>query len=121
MTDRRTFLRGLVSLPLIGGSVALIGNPTAAAVPITPKLLDAYEEWLDLERSYLTWERFGRDGPEKRYGANVEVVWRDRTTGKAWTMTVDNDFSGFDHRHAASRAAVILSAAGVPLPGGSRG
>ena len=26
MEDRRAFLRGLVSLPLIGGSVALIGQ-----------------------------------------------------------------------------------------------
>ena len=32
MSDRRTFLRQLASLPLIGGGVTLIGNPTAAAV-----------------------------------------------------------------------------------------
>ena len=51
MADRRAFLRQLASLPLIGGAVTLIGNPTAAAVPATPELLDAYEEWLDLERS----------------------------------------------------------------------
>ena len=30
MSDRRTFLRGLVSLPLIGGSVAILEQPTAA-------------------------------------------------------------------------------------------
>ena len=41
MADRRTCLRGLASLPLIGGGVALIGNPTAAAVPITGPLLAA--------------------------------------------------------------------------------
>ena len=30
MADRRTFLRGLASLPLIGGGVTLIGRPTTA-------------------------------------------------------------------------------------------
>ncbi|RYB06249.1 hypothetical protein [Lichenibacterium ramalinae] len=33
MADRRSFLRGLVLLPLIGGSIAILGQPTAAAVP----------------------------------------------------------------------------------------
>ena len=33
MSDRRTFLRGLASLPLIGGSIVILGQPTAAAVP----------------------------------------------------------------------------------------
>ena len=37
MADRRSFLRQLASLPLIGGGVTLIGKPTAAAVPVTPK------------------------------------------------------------------------------------
>ena len=32
MSNRRTFLRGLVSLPLIGGSVAVLRQPAAAAV-----------------------------------------------------------------------------------------
>lgn len=36
--SRRGFLRGLVSLPLIGGGVTLIGAPTAAATPVTPDL-----------------------------------------------------------------------------------
>ena len=115
MSDRRSFLRGLAALPLIGGGVTLIGNPTAAAVPVTPTLLDAYDEWLDLERSWLMWERFGKGGRETGYGAGVEAVWRDRVTGKCWTTTITTDFSGFDHTNAASRAAVILSTAGVPL------
>ncbi len=39
-SDRRGFLRGLATLPLIGGGVTLIGNPTrAAAEPVTEDLL----------------------------------------------------------------------------------
>jgi len=33
--DRRGFLRGLAALPLIGGGVTLIGNPTRAAVVLS--------------------------------------------------------------------------------------
>ena len=40
--NRRGFLRGLTTLPLIGGGVALIGTPTAVAEPITDRLFDAY-------------------------------------------------------------------------------
>jgi hypothetical protein len=32
---RRDFLRSLAHLPLIGGGVTILGNPTAAAVPVT--------------------------------------------------------------------------------------
>lgn len=44
MADRRTFLRGPASLRLVGGGVTLIGNPTAAAVPVTASLLETYNE-----------------------------------------------------------------------------
>ncbi len=43
LTGRRGFLRGLVTLPLIGGGVTLIGNPTAAAEPVTKELLVNYQ------------------------------------------------------------------------------
>ncbi|MCJ2114103.1 hypothetical protein MKK64_23320, partial [Methylobacterium sp. E-025] len=48
-SNRRGFLRDLVSLPLIGGGVTLIGNPTAVATPITASLLANYETWLNQE------------------------------------------------------------------------
>lgn len=48
--SRRGFLRGLTTLPLIGGSVTLIGQPTAVADSASPKLLGCYLEWLRLER-----------------------------------------------------------------------
>lgn len=55
-SDRRGFLRGLVSLPLIGGGVALIGRP-AAPVPIVeamgaPMLGDPRE------RARYAWQAF---------------------------------------------------------------
>ena len=114
MSDRRTFLRGLASLPLIGGGVTLIGNPTAAAVPVTESLLETYNEWLDLERSWLQFERYKEYAhiPKDR---RPQVVWRDRQTGKCWMSTYCTGMSGFDHTHAASRAAVVLAAAGVDL------
>lgn len=40
--SRRGFLRGLTTLPLIGGGVALIGAPSAVAEPCTDRLFDAY-------------------------------------------------------------------------------
>lgn len=51
--SRRGFLSGLAALPMIGGSVALVGAPTAAAEPITQELLYGYAEWLLLERRIL--------------------------------------------------------------------
>ena len=53
---RRGFLRGLAALPLVGGAVTLIGQPTAAAVLATPELLEAYRNWLHMERRMLAWE-----------------------------------------------------------------
>ena len=116
---RRSFLRGLASLPLIGGGVALIGQPTAAAVPVTEKMLDAYDEWLDLERSYLRWNRYGVDHALGPFIAPVECVFRDRRSGRVWDMHRATSFSGFDHNSPApqTRAAVVLSAAGVPIGG----
>lgn len=53
--SRRGFLSGLATLPLIGGSVALIGSPTAAAVPVTGGTIATYIAWLDGELRYLQW------------------------------------------------------------------
>ena len=56
MTGRRDFLRGLATLPLIGGSVALIGAPSAAAAPVTEPMLLQYANWLFFERRLLCLE-----------------------------------------------------------------
>ena len=66
LPDRRAFLRGLATLPLIGGSVALIGNPTAAAVPATPELLADYADFLGLERWRTLAALYGDQGAPHR-------------------------------------------------------
>ena len=53
---RRGFLAGLTKLPLIGGSVALIGQPRAVAQPATRQILEAYKAWLHLEHRVLSRE-----------------------------------------------------------------
>lgn len=109
MHDRRSFLRGLATLPLIGGAVTLIGQPTAAAMPATPQLLESYRNWLHMERRMLAWELAEGDP----YAFDV-LMHHFRP----------NDVGGLFHDDApppSTRAAVILSAAGVPLTGDARG
>jgi hypothetical protein len=114
--NRRGFLRGLATLPLIGGSVAILGKPTATAVPVTDDLLTAYDEWLDMERSWLRFERYGRDARRQKTAVPYEVVFRERETGRVWDVHyMENLADQFDHQGAASRAALGLSAVGCPL------
>ncbi len=61
MADRRQFLRGLATLPLIGGSVAILGKPTQAAVPVTIDLIQSYQAWLHYEHRMLAYEMAGYD------------------------------------------------------------
>lgn len=52
-SGRRGFLRGLVTLPLIGGGVTLIGNPTAAAVPAeNPELIQLGRRLIEAEAAW---------------------------------------------------------------------
>ena len=102
--NRRGFLRGLVTLPLIGGGVTLIGNPTAAAEPITPKLLACYSNWLHMERRLVCMEMFPELGPRAEdfilhsTGANNFHF----PHGKAWN----------EAQQPSSRAALVLSTVG---------
>ena len=101
---RRGFLSGLAGLPLIGGSVALIGSPTRADVIVTPDLLATYDAFLDLERRHLNWERAKGNGDEFR--ALMGMTFLDNPAGSF-------DFVGDRGGVAPSaRAAVLLSAAG---------
>jgi hypothetical protein len=54
---RHGFLRQLCTLPMLRGSVTLLGAPTAVAEPITPDLFATYDRWLTLERYLLIEER----------------------------------------------------------------
>ncbi len=116
MSDRRTFLRGLASLPLIGGSVALIGNPTAAAVPASREMLESYKSWLFMEHRMLSLEMASYD---PQLGQVIEQQFMTGTPGDRWHFQWRNPghrLAGWpDAPQPSTRAAVILSAAGVPL------
>ena len=102
-SSRRGFLRGLTTLPLIGGAVSLIGSPTAAAEPVTDELIDAYNQWLFYERRLLCIEAYGSADAERMVpqstGANhfhfpaFPTSWRELP-------------------QPSTRAAVVLSAVG---------
>ena len=117
-TDRRGFLCGLVTLPLIGGAVTLIGNPTAAAIPVTDALRDRYIAWLQTELGHALIERTGRNAPSEH--ADRVIDWR-----REWCRnnpilnpdTASDRFTLLPLAPASSRAAVVLSAAGVPITG----
>ncbi|WP_237479250.1 hypothetical protein [Lichenibacterium dinghuense] len=117
MADRRAFLRGLASLPLIGGSVALIGNPSAAAVPVSRYLLDSYMDFLAIELRETVIQ--SRETHAAREG-HPDCPWvREATERHMWAPERPHmrgllDASG----RPSARAAVILSAAGVPWMGG---
>ena len=104
---RRGFLRGLASLPLIGGGVALIGEPVGAAVPVDDSLLNTYSQWLYYERRLLSEERYPGRGREQ----NAFVPANTGAQGfhfPLWTQ----DWR--DLPSPSTRAAVVLSSVGCP-------
>jgi hypothetical protein len=102
--DRRGFLRSLVSLPLIGGGVTLIGQPAAAAVPVTRELLESYNSFLALERRAVIIELHGRDH-----------VYVDPNTPGA--MCFWRSYGEPEIPPPSARAAVVLAAVGCRQPG----
>jgi hypothetical protein len=109
MTDlfnRRGILRGLAALPLIGGGVTLIGQPTASAEPISNDLLEAYNEWLFYERRLLAVERYGleRSAEMERY-----VV---HTPAQRYHFSAARGVSWQSLPQPSTRAAIVLSAVG---------
>jgi hypothetical protein len=107
MLERRAFLASLAALPMLGGSVALIGQPTAAAVRVTDGLLRNYEAWLAWERYDLQRELWGEAVAIKSTtflavnlpGEQWHRPWRDGETCP----------------EPSTRAALVLSAVGCPL------
>ena len=119
MADRRSFLRGLVTLPLIGGSVTLLGNPTAPAVPVTDALMQRYFDWLAIELGEVMMEREGHRALPGH--ADLAIDYRREWCRQNSTLNPDPTSERFrllPMVPPSSRAAVILSAAGVPLSGG---
>ena len=68
MSDRRSFLRGLAALPLIGGGVTLIGIP-AAPVPLS-QAMAAPALGNPRERARYAWEAFSGAMRELTSGAD---------------------------------------------------
>ena len=110
---RRGLLWRLASLPLVGGSVAVLGDPVASAVPVTDQLLNRYDAWLEIERAHLRIERFGdaRQGSRSQF----ELVWHDVEKGEIFDFDRVS-LIGSGHRRGepppSTRAAIILSAVG---------
>ena len=99
--SRRGFLRGLTTLPLIGGGVALIGNPTAAGVPITGGTIATYLAWLHFEQRFVSYAVGARGFVPMM---NPGACFHDR-----------GGDTRIDARRAVDRAPVILAAVGCSL------
>ncbi|WP_420604454.1 hypothetical protein [Methylobacterium sp.] len=117
-TSRRGFLSGLATLPLIGGSVALIGAPSASAEPLTKALVDSYDAWLEYERRFLQWELCGNRETVER----LPLPYRSGLVGwETFDMIPHGNrganFHGPDTAPASSRAALVLSAVGCDWRG----
>lgn len=111
MSGRRDFLRGLVSLPLIGGSVSLIGAPSAAAEEATLPLMLQYANWLFMERRMVCIEVAAAAGDWPNRDALESVSF----------LSPGRDYPEFHFpRHGywtdvpppSTRAAVVLAASG---------
>ena len=118
--DRRSFLRGLAALPLIGGGVTLIGNPTAAAVPVSRELMNSYASWLVMEHRMLCYELSDHQPDRRR---DLERAFWPNSPGGLWHFQWQGrgPAGWVDAPQPSTRAAVILSAAGVPVGGGVDG
>ena len=105
--SRRGFLRGLTTLPLIGGSVTLIGSPSAAAVAPTPGMMATYSAWLHYERRMLLEACFPGQPDADKFVPCMNP-------GSHFHFPDDHDRQQVG-REAQQRAAVVLAAVGCPL------
>lgn len=97
--SRRGFLRGLTTLPLIGGGLTLIGAPSAVAEPITERLLAEYANWAAFEHYRAQVELHG----------SMERNWYT-LHGPAYEW--HREMSGANARPPSTRAALVLAAVG---------
>ncbi len=99
--SRRGFLRGLVTLPLIGGGVTLIGRPTGVAEPVSLHLLSQYASWIEGERQRVA----------HAIGIDSAAFHLDGPTAD-WHRLECQGTAEERRQRAATRAAVVLSAVG---------
>lgn len=118
--SRRGFLWGLTTLPLIGGSVALIGAPSAVAGTSSRECVDSYLAWLHYEQ---------RAVHDAHYGGPSATI-----NGKPHRLVpMDNAGAGFHFpgrltdgwwervgAEGIARAPVVLAAAGCDWREGGR-
>ncbi|MCJ2030929.1 hypothetical protein MKK50_16285 [Methylobacterium sp. J-043] len=104
--SRRGFLRGLTTLPLIGGGVALIGAPSAVAEPVTVNLLTNYETWLQQE--LLATARAARGDARGSIATCYTPAWE-------WHMRMLDRNEG-----PATRAALVMASVGCDWREGGR-
>jgi hypothetical protein len=114
---RRSFLRSLVTLPMLGGGVSLIGAPTAIAEPVTDDLLWGYKTWLHYEHRMLSSELAGHD--HKRTKEIERWLFTDNAASH-WHFTGANAPSNGGWPKSpqpSTRAALVLSAVGCDWRG----
>ena len=106
---RRSFLGGLVGLPLVGGAVTLIGQPTASAEPVTADLHKRYVTWLAHEhRAALVEMRDPRVARVEPW-AMADIA---RDAPMYWFPEApDIEMAAYATR-PSTRAAIVLSAVG---------
>ena len=114
--DRRGFLRQLAGLPLIGGAVTLIGQPTAVAEPPGADLLEAYKTWLHFEGRWLSWEMAEHPEIMHRYRFKPGAPHKTRFEAVESGYTFVGETGSYHHRRpgetACGRAALVLSTVG---------
>jgi hypothetical protein len=116
---RRGFLRGLVRLPLIGGGLALSGAPTAVAIPPDLAMLHRYCSFLVHEHAtaraeWCNWRSPGAYSFD--LSTDVLSCWREATVPYCWFPHDTPDIvSAIRAAPPSSRAALVLSAANLPL------
>ncbi len=122
--SRRGFLRGLTTLPLIGGGVTLIGRPTAVAEPVTDALFRAYLGWLSWEHREALVEREERAvrAMATRYAAEGRAVdpacpereaeWRRQELSWMVAPHYAGGCHGPSEGRPSTRAALVLSTVG---------
>jgi hypothetical protein len=113
LLQRRGFLRGLAALPLIGGGVTLIGNPTKAAVLPSRELIETYRSWLAAEFAEVHAEMTRWD-----YAPDEFSDCRERFTREwgrdLYHMPIDAVIDANVRNGAPSgRAAVVMAAVGL--------
>lgn len=130
--SRRGFLHGLVGLPLIGGGVTLIGQPTAVAAPVTDQMMTHYlgflsrefrEVMIEMDRRQIekSVARCLRENGFVRPGYIEECEARTRDQ-LSWMDVPDIRSKGQLPVAAppSSRAALVLSTIGCDWSGGGR-